>query len=145
MDTNTLHQYDLVTDNCQDLFVKKNQDYGTSWTILRPSSITDQIFIKAARLRSIEEKKQQLVDDEISGDYIGIINYCIMALIQLDRTSHEYISDLGNVVETYEVKRSEVRDLMMRKNHDYGGSVARYAREQYDRFNSHEIISDQAN
>src|SRR3954469_26049702 len=81
---NTSQQYDAAISLCKDIFLKKMKDYGTAWRNLRPMSLTDQIFIKAQRIKSIEEKGTQKVGDAISGEYIGIINYCAMALMQLD-------------------------------------------------------------
>ena len=82
---NTAEQFDAVLSKCHGLFEKKGKDYGTAWRILRLPSLTDQIFIKAQRLRSIEQKGEQLVDDPLEGEFIGILNYSIMALIQLDK------------------------------------------------------------
>src|SRR3954469_15384559 len=81
--TKTSTQYKEVISACQELFLKKTRDYGTAWRILRLPSITDQIFIKAQRIRSIQEKGIQKVDDPIKDEFIGIINYCIIALIQI--------------------------------------------------------------
>lgn len=116
----TLSQYDKIFDEASSLFAKKNLDYGASWTILRPTSLTDQIYIKAARLRSIEEKENQLVEDDIEDDYYGLINYCIMALIQLRRNQFEELTNTEEVIERYQKEKDEVRALMIRKNHDYG-------------------------
>ena len=116
----TLSQYDEIFNRGRNLFVKKNGDYGASWTILRPSSLTDQIFIKAARLRSIEEKSNQMVSDDIADDYFGLINYCVMALIQIKRGKFDELTDGDDVIQRYDVEAAEVRDLMIRKNHDYG-------------------------
>src|SRR5580704_12605455 len=80
--TNTSQQYDLVVKQCKDIFLKKMHDYGTAWRVLRTSSLTDQIFIKAQRIRSIEQKGIQKVQEDISSEYIGIINYCLISLIQ---------------------------------------------------------------
>src|ERR1043165_1578678 len=80
---NTAQQYEAAISQCKDIFLKKMRDYGTAWRNLRPTSITDQIFIKAQRIRSIEEKGRQRVSDDIRSEYIGIVNYCIIALIQL--------------------------------------------------------------
>src|SRR5436853_6093360 len=77
-------QYDKAIKLCKDIFLKKMKDYGTAWRNLRPSSLTDQIFIKAQRIRSIEQKGTQRVEDDITGEYVGIINYCLMALMQLE-------------------------------------------------------------
>src|ERR1043166_5243991 len=81
---NTSTQYDKAIKLCKDIFLKKMKDYGTAWRNLRPTSLTDQIFIKAQRIKSIEEKGTQKIGDDITGEYIGIINYCVIALIQLD-------------------------------------------------------------
>src|SRR6478736_6805241 len=80
----TSQQYDAAISMCKDIFLKKMRDYGTAWRNLRPRSLTDQIFIKAQRIRSIEEKGTQKVSDDIRGEYIGIINYCLIALMQLE-------------------------------------------------------------
>ena len=80
----TSQQYDHVITVCQDIFTKKMKDYGISWRILRPSSMTDQIYIKAQRIRSIEQKGVSKIDEGVRSEYIGIINYCIMAIIQLE-------------------------------------------------------------
>src|SRR5204862_7491130 len=79
----TASQYETVLSQCKDIFLKKMEDYGTAWRILRVSSITDQIFIKAQRIRSIEEKGVQRVEEGVDSEFLGIINYCIIALIQL--------------------------------------------------------------
>ena len=81
----TAQQFDAVIDKCQSLFEKKMKDYGSAWRILRLPSLTDQIFIKAQRIRSIEDKGTQKVGDSIYGEFIGILNYSVMALIQLER------------------------------------------------------------
>jgi hypothetical protein len=80
----TSEQYDIALSKCKDIFLKKMKDYGTAWRNLRPTSLTDQIFIKAQRIKSIEEKGEQKVNDDITGEYIGIINYCIIGLIQIE-------------------------------------------------------------
>ena len=82
MQTKTTNQYDAVIKTCKDLFLKKTKDYGTAWRVLRISSITDQIFIKAQRIRTLEDKKVSKVDEGIIPEYIGIINYCVIAMIQ---------------------------------------------------------------
>jgi hypothetical protein len=119
--TDTSRQYDAAVKQCKDIFLKKMKDYGTAWRILRTSSITDQIFIKANRIRSIEEKGTQKIEDDIRGEYIGIINYCIIALIQLElendtRTEIPY----EEVSSLYEKHIKETKALMEDKNHDYG-------------------------
>ena len=119
-DSETIQHYDAIFDVARNLFVHKNKDYGPSWTILRPASLTDQIYIKAARIRSIEEKQTQQVPDDIKDDYIGLINYCIMALIQLRRDDFVELVDAQEVIDMYDRERDHVRALMIAKNHDYG-------------------------
>jgi hypothetical protein len=117
----TNEQYDRVIELCQSVFEKKMKDYGIAWRILRPSSMTDQIYIKAQRIRSIEEKGEQQVDDDIRSEFIGIINYCSMALIQLELGPSEQ-EDLprDETLQKYLTNLSVAKELMMRKNHDYG-------------------------
>lgn len=101
--------------------MKKAKDYGTAWRILRTTSLTDQIFIKANRIRSIEEKGVNKVEDPIDLEYIGIINYCIMALIQLEMGADEELDlDIEKVEQLYDGKFEFAKNLMTEKNHDYG-------------------------
>lgn len=105
------------------MFLNKTKDYGTSWRILRPSSLTDQIFIKAARIRSVTEKQESKVDEPIEDAFQGIVNYGLMALIQLDHpldSLQETEWEYGQAEEAYEKYSNEVRELMLKKNHDYG-------------------------
>lgn len=114
-------EYNAVIKVCKDLFIKKTRDYGTAWRILRPSSITDQIFIKAQRIRTLEEKKISKVGDDITGEYIGIVNYCVIAMLQLEcgpETPNELSPE--HVSRLFDEKVTETRDLMFAKNHDYG-------------------------
>jgi hypothetical protein len=118
---NTSRQYDDVLKLCKDIFLKKMKDYGTAWRILRTSSLTDQIFIKAQRIRTLEQKGTQKIQDDIKGEYIGIINYCVMALIQLElgedpRTELPY----DETAALYEKHFQATKKLMEDKNHDYG-------------------------
>ena len=116
----TSQQYNHVIGVCQDIFTKKMKDYGIAWRILRPSSMTDQIYIKAQRIRSIEQKGISKVDEGIRSEYIGIVNYCIMALIQLEKGTSE--SDDLNEKETLDLYTryfTQAKELMMDKNHDY--------------------------
>jgi hypothetical protein len=118
---NTSSEYDAVIRVCRELFFKKTNDYGTAWRILRISSITDQIFIKAQRIRTLEEKKISKVDDDITSEYIGIVNYCIIAMMQLDLQNDGRIELPAEEVEVYFDKMvNETKDLMFAKNHDYG-------------------------
>jgi hypothetical protein len=118
---NTSQEYDKVISVCQDLFKKKMTDYGSAWRILRLPSLTDQIFIKAQRIRSLQENEVRKVDEDETGEFIGIINYCIMALIQLELGVADQ-PDLGvaKAVELYEAKIALTKKLMEDKNHDYG-------------------------
>ena len=119
--SNTSTEYDAVINTCKGLFIKKTIDYGTAWRILRPESITDQIFIKAQRIRTLEEKKVSKVGEDIGSEYIGIVNYCVIAMMQLDcgpETSIEIPVD--EVSAMFDEKVMETKDLMFAKNHDYG-------------------------
>lgn len=114
-------EYDTVIRVCRELFLKKTRDYGTAWRILRISSITDQIFIKAQRIRTLEEKKVSKVGEDITSEYIGIVNYCIIAMMQLDMEGDERTELPVDEVETnFDKKVSETKELMFAKNHDYG-------------------------
>lgn len=118
---NTSQQYDSAINLCKDLFLKKMKDYGTAWRNLRPTSLTDQIFIKAQRIKSIEEKGTQKINDDIKGEYIGIINYCIISLIQLELINDTRIELPYDEVEALYTKyASQTKQLMEDKNHDYG-------------------------
>lgn len=114
----TEQEYDEIVQICQDLFEKKNKDYGTSWRILRLPSITDQLFIKAQRIRTIQEKGTQRVEDDISTEFVGIINYCVMALIQL--ASDTSATDNEALSLAYSRQIQAVKELLFNKNHDYG-------------------------
>ncbi len=117
----TLSQYDAVVNRCQEIFLKKTHDYGTAWRILRPSSLTDQLFIKAKRIRSIDEKSKQMVEDSIEGDFIGLVNYAYMALIQLELSGDDDMElSPAKARKLYENQVEIVRNLMIAKNHDYG-------------------------
>lgn len=116
----TLQQYDSVIQTCKDVFLKKTKDYGTAWRILRPESITDQIFIKAQRIRTLEDKKVSKVNEGILSEYIGIINYCVIAMIQLDFKGDEVELDYKLVTSLFDQKIKETKALMEDKNHDYG-------------------------
>jgi hypothetical protein len=113
-------EYQEIIQYCQDLFTKKNKDYGTSWRILRLASITDQIYIKAQRIRTIQEKGVQKVDDDISSEFIGIINYCVMALIQIELGNTQSDLSLTELTNLYNRQVDEVKELLFNKNHDYG-------------------------
>lgn len=117
----TAVEYKEVIASCKTLFEKKTRDYGTAWRILRLPSITDQIFIKAQRIRSIQEKGTQKVSDPIKDEFIGIINYCIIALIQIDLEGVENMDMKFEELEAYYDRAvNETFELLQNKNHDYG-------------------------
>lgn len=114
-------QFDAVVSLCKDIFLKKMKDYGTAWRILRISSITDQIFIKAQRIRSIEDKGIQRVSDGIDSEFMGIFNYCIIALIHLEMGNESNLEmEEAEVVRHFDSHVAEAKRLMENKNHDYG-------------------------
>lgn len=117
----TLVQYDQIINSCKTIFIKKAADYGTSWRVLRPISVTDQIMIKALRIRNIQETGTQKVEDKIDSEYKGIINYGIIALIQFALPADDHW-ELGpeETEQWYDKQVAEVRGLMQNKNHDYG-------------------------
>ena len=125
-------EYRQVISHCKALFDKKNKDYGTSWRILRLPSLTDQIFIKAQRIRSIQDKGQQKIVDGIEGEFIGIINYCIIALIQktLENSDQMEFSpeELGGI---YDDQVEITLELLRNKNHDYGEAWRDMSQESF--------------
>ncbi|MBK7946110.1 MAG: DUF1599 domain-containing protein [Flavobacteriales bacterium] len=117
----TLQQYDNVINECHELFAKKAKDYGTAWRILRVPSLTDQIFIKAQRIRTLQEVGESKVGEGIRPELIGIINYAAMALVQLERGVVDAPDmDASAASEHVLAQLRHARDLMTRKNHDYG-------------------------
>lgn len=117
----TAEEYKHVIARCKKVFIDKTTDYGTAWRILRLSSITDQIYIKAQRIRSIQEKGTMLVNEDISNEFKGIINYSIIALIQMQMNSTDSLELAPErVAELYDLHASETLELLMKKNHDYG-------------------------
>jgi|SRR5210317_396517 len=117
----TQKQYLAITAQCRSLFKNKMADYGAAWRILRLPSLADQIFIKAQRIRSLQTNKEQKVDEGQESEFIGIVNYSIMALIQIERGIAEQ-PDLNTdqALELYDAQIRVIFDLMMKKNHDYG-------------------------
>ncbi|HWY13014.1 MAG TPA: DUF1599 domain-containing protein [Bacteroidia bacterium] len=114
-------QYDKAIKLCKDIFLKKMKDYGTAWRNLRATSLTDQIFIKAQRIKSIESKGAQKVVDDIKGEYIGIINYCVIAMIQLELAEDSRVDLPAEEVERlFDKHVAATKKLMEDKNHDYG-------------------------
>lgn len=119
--SNTNAQFEQIKTICLDIFSKKTHDYGTAWRILRISSLTDQIYIKAQRIRSIQDKGTQKIDEGIKPEFIGIVNYAVMGLIQLELGhSDQADMDPDKAVALYQTYFDKARDLMLDKNHDYG-------------------------
>lgn len=117
----TSAEFDSIINQCLALFEKKSYDYGTAWRILRLPSLTDQIFIKAQRIRSLQTLSERKVEEGEVSEFIGIINYCIMALIQIDLGVAENPDiDAERAVKLYKEKADRCKQLMMDKNHDYG-------------------------
>ncbi len=119
--TKTDQQYSAILEMCKDVFFKKMQDYGSAWRILRPPSLTDQIYIKAQRIRSLQSKGTQKIVEGITPEFIGIVNYSIMALVQLELgTSDQADMHQDQAQEHYKSFFEKARRLMHDKNHDYG-------------------------
>jgi hypothetical protein len=117
----TNEEYDTITARCEAMFLKKTKDYGTTWRILRPSSLTDQLFIKAQRIRTIQESGVNLVGEDIEGEFEALVNYAAMALIQcsIDKNTSLDLDEKSALI-LYAKQISEARALMQKKNHDYG-------------------------
>ena len=117
----TLLEYDAQLSGCRSLFLDKMHDYGTAWRILRPSSLTDQIFIKAQRIRTLQEGGVRKVEEGIQPEFVGIVNYCMMALVQLELDGDAPLElESGEATRLYDRAVSQTRSLMEKKNHDYG-------------------------
>ncbi len=119
--TDTTAQYDAIVADCKSVFLHKNKDYGTAWRILRPTSLTDQLYIKARRIRSIQEKGAQQIADSVQTEFIGIVNYSVLALIQLSLPEAAPLDLSAAEAEAlYDQYIGQARALMLAKNHDYG-------------------------
>jgi len=116
----TIEQYQTEVDQCKNLFEQKNKDYGASWRILRPSSVTDQILIKALRIRSIEETGINKVGENIEDEFVGIYNYGIIALMQLKYWQSDETLSFEEIMQLYNDELESTKALMLKKNHDYG-------------------------
>ncbi len=130
--SNTNNQYDKAITSCKEIFLKKSKDYGTAWRVLRTISIVDQIFIKAQRIRTIQEKKEQKILDDVSGEFKGIINYAVIGLIQLelpDDAPEEMKID--EVSKLFDKNVSIAKSLMEDKNHDYGEAWRSMSQESF--------------
>lgn len=118
---NTAEQFEHVLTVCREVFSKKLHDYGTSWRIMRPESLTDQLYIKANRIRNIQMLGQNRVDEGVEPEFIGIVNYGVIALIQLDLgVANRPEMDPAEALRLYDEKSHEAMRLMLDKNHDYG-------------------------
>jgi len=118
----TITEYDSIIKKCEDIFAKKLKDYGSAWRILRISSLTDQIFIKAQRIRSIEQKGEQKIQEGVANEFVGIVNYAIVGLVQLDLGVSELAEemDYNEVMNIFRKHANIAKELMIAKNHDYG-------------------------
>ena len=118
----TVNEFNVIIAKCSDLFLKKMKDYGTAWRILRTTSLTDQIFIKAQRIRSIESKGSSKIDEGIYNEFVGIVNYSIIGLIQLQLgiSDDSEEMDYNEVIKMFDNQVNVAKNLMVDKNHDYG-------------------------
>ena len=125
-------QYDQVVTGCKDVFIKKATDYGTSWRVLRTISVVDQLFIKAQRIRTIQQKGKQLIDDDIAAEFKGIINYGVIGLLQLQLPAQGKeeipVTELSSL---YEFEINKAKSLMLNKNHDYGEAWRDMSQESF--------------
>ena len=129
---NTLEQYDAVIMACEEIFLKKTIDYGTSWRVYRTISVVDQIYIKAKRIRTIQEKGVQKIGDDIVSEFKGMLNYAIIGLIQLDKQTDETeLLPVDEVAALYEEKVAIAKKLMEDKNHDYGEAWRDMSQESF--------------
>lgn len=120
MRAQTEQQYKEIISDCREIFEKKTKDYGTAWRILRLPSITDQIFIKAQRIRSIQEKGENRVGEDIQNEFVGIINYCIIAIVQIQLEGTEEMEiPFNKLAPMYDKVANDTMDLLSAKNHDY--------------------------
>lgn len=118
---NTTEQFGKVISDCRDLFIKKMQDYGAAWRVLRPSSITDQIYIKVNRIRTLQMTDVKMIDESEEGEFVAIVNYSIIGLIQLQKgLSNDFNEDKEEILALYDHYAKAAQELMEKKNHDYG-------------------------
>lgn len=117
----TSEQFGKIIGECRDLFSKKLQDYGAAWRVLRPSSITDQIYIKVNRIRTLQMTDVKMIDESEEGEFIAVVNYSIIGLIQLEKGfSNDFNENKDEILSLYDQYAREAQALMERKNHDYG-------------------------
>lgn len=130
--TKTNDQYTEVINDCRSVFLKKTNDYGTSWRVYRPISVVDQIYIKAKRIKTIQEKQHQKIEDGIKSEFAGILNYAIIGLIQLSLSENDAEQlPVERVGELYDEKVEMARALMNNKNHDYGEAWREMSQESF--------------
>jgi hypothetical protein len=128
----TLDQYQSAVQQCRSIFLKKTADYGTSWRVYRPISVADQIFIKASRIRNIQEKKQQRIEDGIRSEFMGILNYAVIGLIQLELGDLDTEQlPVDQVTNLYDQTIVQAKNLMQDKNHDYGEAWREMSQESF--------------
>ena len=132
MASNTNEQYDEIIQNCRTTFLQKTSDYGTSWRVYRTISVADQVYIKAKRIRTIQEKKVQRIGDDIKSEFAGILNYCIIGLIQLQINNDELEQlPVAEVKNYYDGIVAKAKKLMQDKNHDYGEAWRDMSQESF--------------
>jgi hypothetical protein len=128
----TLRQYENAVKGCRDIFLKKTADYGTSWRVLRMISILDQLYIKAKRIRTIQEKGSQRVGEDIRGEFQAIVNYGVIGLIQFDMKDEDVEElSMDKTAAFYDEKISFVKKIMENKNHDYGEAWREMSQESF--------------
>lgn len=121
MTNNTSLQFDEQIKLCRDIFEKKTRDYGTSWRVLRPQSLTDQLFIKAQRIQTLQEKQTQMVDESIDLEFVALVNYAIIGLIQMQLKNDTRIElKEEEAMQLFDKHAAQIKALMLAKNHDYG-------------------------
>ena len=130
--SSTNFQFDEATAFCKKVFLNKTRDYGTSWRVYRTISIADQIYIKAKRIRTIQEKQLQKIGDDIKSEFEGILNYAVIGLIQLDINNDEPEQlPVAEVEKRYDSKITAAKNLMLDKNHDYGEAWREMSQESF--------------
>jgi len=130
--SNTSKQYDQAIQSCKDIFLKKAADYGTAWRVLRTISIVDQIFIKAQRIRTIQQKKEQKIEEGVAAEFKGIINYAVIGLLQLQLPEEdEQELPLSLLEQLYDKEIAQTKQLMQDKNHDYGEAWRSMSQESF--------------
>ena len=130
--SNTSKQYDQAIQSCKDIFLKKAADYGTAWRVLRTISIVDQIFIKAQRIRTIQQKKEQKIEEGVAAEFKGIINYAVIGLLQLQLPEEdEQELPVAQLEKIYDKEIEKTKLLMLDKNHDYGEAWRSMSQESF--------------